>query len=176
MADWLFLVKGTSFIVNTFEEQLTEGPLGPMFAAGHRQAQLRAQLMADKSIRNEPLIELNNFIAQNSLDLVNKPVYLTAIECLRHSFAFYEKPGPPGYETADVFSWIFGVNEDFLQLLRQHTQESLTIFAYFCVILKRLDSHWWMQGWASHLVSRIWNLLDEEHRSVSFTCPPTPDG
>ncbi|OWO98716.1 hypothetical protein B2J93_5374 [Marssonina coronariae] len=166
MADWLFLVKGTSFIVNSYEDSLRQGVLGPMFQAGRRQNQVRSQYTSEQSTNDDPLVELSGLVAQNSLDLVNKHIYLTAINTLRRSFAFYERPGPPGYETADMFTWIFEVTEEFLQLLRQHTMESLTIFAYFCVILKRLDSHWWMQGWSTHLVSRIWNLLDEEHRYV----------
>ncbi|KAJ5032916.1 uncharacterized protein L3040_009505 [Drepanopeziza brunnea f. sp. 'multigermtubi'] len=163
LAHWLYLMKGTSF-TNTFEEQLRQGALGSMFIAEGRQSQMRAQYMADKSARDDPLGELSNLIAQNSLDLANKSDYLAAIETLRHCFVFYERGGPPGYETGDVFTWIFGVTEQFLQLLGQHTQEALTIFAHFCVILKKLDSHWWMQGWSTHLVSRIWDLLDGEHR------------
>ncbi len=135
-----------------------------MFSAGGRQTQLRSQYLAEKLPQDDPLLDLSSLVAQNSLDLANKPVYLAAIETLRRSFAFYNRPGPPGYETGDIFIWIFEVTEDFLNLLRQQTQESLTIFAYFCVILKRLDLHWWMQGWSTHLLARIWNHLDEEHR------------
>ncbi|KAH6717726.1 hypothetical protein BKA61DRAFT_476235 [Leptodontidium sp. MPI-SDFR-AT-0119] len=164
MADWLFLVKGTSFIVNNYEGFLREGLLGPMFISGSRQSALRTQYIAEKSPQDDPLIELSGLVAQNSTDEANKHVYLAAIETLRKSYAFYNRPGPSGYETGDIFIWIFEVTEEFLQLLRGHTQESLTIFAYFCVVLKRLDSHWWMQGWSTHLVSQIWNLLDEEHR------------
>ncbi|KAG4430716.1 hypothetical protein IFR05_013804 [Cadophora sp. M221] len=164
MADWLFLVKGTSFIVNNYEEFLREGLLGPMFISGARAAALRTQYLDEKSSQDDPLIELSGLVAQNSTDEANKHVYLGAIETLRKSYAFYNRPGPAGYETGDVFIWIFEVTEEFLQLLRGHTQESLTIFAYFCVVLKRLDSHWWMQGWSTHLISKIWNLLDEEHR------------
>jgi len=164
MADWLFLVKGTSFIVNNYEEFLRQGLLGPMFISGSRQSALRTQYIAEKSPQDDPLVELSGLIAQNSTDERNKHIYLAAIETLRKSFAFYDRPGPPGYETGDVFIWIFEVTEEFLQLLREHTQESLTIFSYFCVVLKRLDSHWWMQGWSSHIISKIWNLLDEEHR------------
>ncbi|KAH9208063.1 hypothetical protein DL95DRAFT_428843 [Leptodontidium sp. 2 PMI_412] len=126
MADWLFLVKGTSFIPSPGAD------------------------LAEKLPQDDPLVELGNLIAQNSLDELNKHVYLAAIDTLRRSFAFHNQPGSPGYKTRDVFTWIFKVPKEFLQLLRQHTQESLTIFAYFCV--------------SSHLVSKIWNLLDEEHQ------------
>jgi hypothetical protein len=27
-----------------------------------------------------------------------------------------------------------------------------------------LDSCWWMEGWATHLIAKIYHLLDEEHR------------
>lgn len=68
------------------------------------------------------------------------------------------------FETSDIFIWLFRVQDDYLELLKRHSQEALVIFAYFCVILKRLDHHWWIEGWSTHLMEKIWGILDEEHR------------
>jgi hypothetical protein len=38
--------------------------------------------------------------------------------------------------------WIFEVAEDLLILLRVPTQEAVAIFAFFSVLLKRLEKHW----------------------------------
>jgi hypothetical protein len=166
IADWLYLVRGTNFIIESSEEFLFAGPLGPMFLAGRRRTELKEQLLAQSSVQDDPLHELSTLISETSLDRQNIPVYLSAINTLRSSFVFHNKQAPPGHETGDIFFWVFRVPDEYLELLRQHTQESLTIFAYFCVVLKRLDAHWWMEGWSVHLMSKIWNLLDEEHRYV----------
>ncbi len=43
-------------------------------------------------------------------------------------------------------------------------QEAVAIFAHFCILLKHHESHWWLQGWADHLIARAYEILDEEHR------------
>lgn len=45
-------------------------------------------------------------------------------------------------------------------------QEAVAIFAHFSIILKHheSESHWWLQGWADHLVARAYEILDDEHR------------
>jgi hypothetical protein len=45
------------------------------------------------------------------------------------------------------------------------TQEAVVIFAHFSILLKHHESHWWLQGWAEHLISRAYEILDDEHRS-----------
>jgi hypothetical protein len=173
ISDWLFLVKGTGFIIDNSEKQLAKGPLGPMFLAGKRRSQLRRQILNEASINDDPLTELQNRITESDTDRMVVPAYLSAIEVLRVSFVFIFASGPPGYETGDVFYWVFRVTDEYLQLLKMQTQESMAILAYFCVVLRRLDSQWWMEGWSTHLIAKIWNLLDEEHRYAMKRLPKT---
>jgi len=44
-------------------------------------------------------------------------------------------------------------------------QEAVAIFAHFSILLRHHESHWWLQGWAEHLISRAYEILDAEHRS-----------
>lgn len=77
----------------------------------------------------------------------------------------YVYSGPPEeHEPADAFVWLYRVNEDYLQLLRERTQVALTIFGFACVLLKRLEFQWWVRGWSTHIISIVYNLVDEEHR------------
>lgn len=173
ISDWLFLVKGTGFIIDSSEKQLAEGPLGPMFLAGKRRGALRDRILAEGPQKDDPLTELQQRITESDADKVTIPAYMSAIGVLRMSFVFMFSQGPPGYETADVFHWVFRVADEYLQLLKLQTQESMAILAYFCVVLRRLDSQWWMEGWSTHLIAKIWNLLDEEHRYATnnpFRC------
>jgi hypothetical protein len=62
-------------------------------------------------------------------------------------------------------TWLYHLSPEFLIQLRDHTQEALAIFAYGCVLLKKLDFCWWMEGWSVHLISRIYFSLDETHRA-----------
>jgi hypothetical protein len=165
IADWLALVKGTSFIVGTSANILFNGSLGPMFSAGRRRNELREKLLAQVLPEESPLAELRQLIDKTTVDRQDASIYLAAIDLLRKSFVTYPESGQaPSYESADIFIWVFEVDHRFLELLRQRTQESLCIFSYFSVALRRLDSYWWMEGWATHLIAKIYQLLDEEHR------------
>ncbi|PMD38880.1 hypothetical protein L207DRAFT_513366 [Hyaloscypha variabilis F] len=165
IADWLNLVKGTSFIVGTSENVLFNGSLGPMFIAGRRRNELREKLLAESSPDDSPLAELRQLIEKTTPDGEDVAIYLSALDSLRKSFVTYpETSQGPTFESADIFIWVFEVDHRFLELLRLRTQEALCIFSYFCVVLRRLDSYWWMEGWATHLIAKIYHLLDEEHR------------
>ena len=89
---------------------------------------------------------------------------MAAIVELRKSFAVAYSEEIAVLESSDVFIFLFRVSEEYLYLLKDRTQESLAIFAYFCIITKRLENAWWSQGWSDHLMSQIHDLLDEEHR------------
>lgn len=141
-----------------------------MFMAGRRRAELKERILAETTTQDDPLDELGILIRETSPDHQNIPIYMSAIHTLRKSFVFHNKQAPSGHETGDIFFWVFRVPDEYLVLLKQHSQESLAIFAYFCVVLKRLDAHWWMEGWSVHLIAKIWTLLDEEHRYVIMVC------
>ena len=160
IAEWLFLLRGTRFIADMAAQTLHSGSLGPMFTSGMRRDQLRTS----DSNGEDHLAELQYLISRTATDEHTSYIYKISVEELRKSFAVASKCGPQTYELSDAFIWPYRVSEDYLRLLKQLAPEALAIFAYFCILLKRLDSHWWMTGWSTHLISRIYDLLDQEHR------------
>ena len=166
IADWLALVKGTNFIIVTMKETLMSSSLGPMFTAGKRRIRLREAYVAEASPDENPLAELTSLVLRSIIDGQDIEVYLQAIELLRQPLIAFttQDKSSPYFEAADAFVWVFLLSDRYLELLRQRTQESLCIFAYFCVVLRRVDSCWWLEGWAMHLIAKIHRLLDEEHR------------
>jgi len=164
IADWMMLVKGASFIYNSLHDSLLRGSLAPMFILGHRRNELRRESLANIPLQEDPLHDLAQLIQKTTSNQRSKQVYISATELLHSSFTFAYQQGIPGFEAGDVFVWVFRVDDDYLQLLHRHEQEALVIFAFFCVVLHRLESQWWAEGWGVHLISNIYNLLDEEHK------------
>jgi hypothetical protein len=72
----------------------------------------------------------------------------------------------PALEAWDIFVWQWDAAKDFIPLLRGSAphQEAMTIYAHFLVMLKKLENQWWLDGWATHLMERIWNSLDDEYK------------
>lgn len=66
--------------------------------------------------------------------------------------------------TSSVYYWLYCMENDFLDLIVQRRPLALVVFAHFVVLLRVLSGCWWMQGWTTHLMQEIWELLDEDHR------------
>jgi hypothetical protein len=164
IAEWMVLVKGTSAIIESLHESLLKGSLAPMFTVGNERSRRRAEILASTPPEGDPLYDLAHLVQNAIPNHPAKEVYISAIEILRNSFTFIYQQGTPGFEIGDVFIWVFRVSDDYLQLLHRQEQEALVIFAYFCVVLRRLDSHWWAEDWSAHLISKIYSRLDEEHK------------
>lgn len=84
-------------------------------------------------------MDLETLIHSSVYDEGQLEYYNSALKGLRGAFEMAYST--PSFETGDVFSWLFQVSDGFLELVRQHTPESLAILAYFCVLLKRLDHY-----------------------------------
>jgi hypothetical protein len=160
VAEWLFLIRGTRSIVEFSYPILLAGPLGPMFITGAKRSTLREQAMAE----NDHLAELLHLLETNVSDASILEVYSKSIMDLKRSFNIFYSNRSTRDEGCDAFEWIFRLSNEFVDLLTNRAQESLVIFAYFCVLIKHLDGYWWSNDWSEHLVSRIYSLLDNEHR------------
>jgi hypothetical protein len=179
VAEWLQLLRGTQSMIMLNEANLRAGPLGPMFISGRNRSMLRAAHARDQTIESKHLSDLMSLISQPQVAISDSNLlsstqsklapshlaaYTTAIDELRPSFNIAYAPNFQTYESADVFIWLFRITDSFLDLLVEKRQEALVIFAHFCVVLKRFDSTWYMNGWYEHLLSQIWEMLDEVHR------------
>lgn len=62
-----------------------------------------------------------------------------------------------------VFTWYM---VDFWGVLQpaQPPQEALAIFAHLLIVFKKVENQWWLEGWATHVMEKVWVLLDDEHK------------
>lgn len=161
--EWMFLLQGTRAFIRILGPRV-EGPVAPLFNHGADRWLAREPDPAPGSRVREHLDSMRSLIALRQADADLRNTYLKAIDELGKSFSVFDGVGGGECDLTDAFVWVFEVAEDLLPLLRQPTQEAVAIFAYFAVLLKRLDRHWWLRGWADHLIAKSYNVLDEEHR------------
>lgn len=164
ISEWLLYFRGTRSVVNSSTEIILSGPLGPMLLAGRQRKTMSAELAIKKTMETDQLEKLDHRIRESVTDPSHVHSYAGAIFELRGTFNIVYAPGFQGYESADVFLWLFEISDEYLNLLKERRQESLAIFAFYCVILKRFDPCWYVNGWGDHLLTRIYQLLDEQHR------------
>ena len=163
IAPWLLMFRGNRAIVESSGIALMSGPLRQMLENGHQKAQLRELYTNKTSAGEEQLNVLRYLIARTIPDLETFNTYTQAIEELRKSFAVFNIY-QYNHGTTDAVIWVHCVSEEYLLLLGKGTQESLCIFAFFCVLLHQMNSIWWGKGWGTRLMAQIGLLLDEEHR------------
>ena len=161
IAEWLYLLRGTRSIMALASPALESDALAPIISSGKRRAELHWGTY--RTNEEKHLDDLRHFINE-TVDQRTAQVYAASIDELERSYAVASHINTEVYELTDAFIWPCCVSEDYLALLKQLAPEALAVFAHFCVLLKLLDSQWWMQGWSTHLISHIYSLLDAEHR------------
>lgn len=164
VSEWLVFFRGMRTIIDNSHQALAAGTLGPMFVAGGRRYDLREEMMKETFPGSEQLDELLLLIQKTIKNEHELHVYMPAIEELRKSYLVVFGHNQLSLEPGDIFVWLFRISDEYLALLREHVQEALVVFAYFCVVAKRMDFNWWIEGWSTHLISKVWHMLDEEHR------------
>ncbi len=160
--DWVYLTRGTKGFIDLAGVP-NDGPLAPLFAHSINRYMLREGPEAADSSAHPALTDLGKVFAQRPLEEGLRQIYMTALKELKKSFGQAQACAAQ-YEMTDAFTWIFLMAEDLLPLLRMPTQEAVAIFAFFCVLLTKLDGHWWMEGWGRQLIAHAYGLLDEEGR------------
>lgn len=161
--EWMFLLQGTRAFIRILGTRV-DGPVAPLFNHGADRWMAREPNAEPMSRVHEHLDSMRSMIVLRQADLGLRNTYLRAIDELAKSFSVFDGAGGGQCDLTDAFVWIFEVADDLLPLLREPTQEAVAIFAFFAVLLKRLEKHWWLRGWADHLIAKSHNLLDEEHR------------
>ncbi|KAF4432242.1 Sterol uptake control protein 2 [Colletotrichum fructicola] len=161
--DWTFLLSGACSLIKLLNARIYDGPLLPII----RYATERFFTARDEtSAHPENLENLRKLIGSNCRDENLLDIYNYAIDELRHPLSLALHGGGHGMDIMDMFIWKYFVAEDFLPLLKtpETNQEAVVIYAHFCIVLGKLESQWWLQGWAKHLISQAWALLDESYK------------
>ncbi|EEH04241.1 C6 zinc finger domain-containing protein [Histoplasma capsulatum G186AR] len=151
------LFRGVESVLSTFWEIIQKGELGPMI----RRPAINASQPISKDVINalDYLHDCNgDHVTQLSAE--EKDANNHAIRELRISF---ERPAS---SWENVFRWPILLPEAYLAHLKARKPMALVILAHYCVVLSRLDSCWWSQGWATHLFEAIYRSLGTSWRPL----------
>jgi hypothetical protein len=206
----MFLLTGTRRFSELMKGDIFLGPLGPLFRQGWRRSLVLQPEDDGQELpmtpEELPLERLWHLVEGSVTDDDARQVYRSAIRTLRPHFRVFLGAAGAGVgsgadwspgvgmepeigmglgmmELTDAFMWIYRVADNFLPYLKVPTQEAVAIFAHFCVLLKRVPDQWWLDGWADHLISKAYGLLDHEHRlwirwaieEMGWVPPPASD-
>jgi hypothetical protein len=62
-----------------------------------------------------------------------------------------------------MFAWLYRVSDAFTERLQQRNPTALIVYAHFVVLMHEMERFWYMNGWALHVMSGIFNAIATEH-------------
>ncbi|KAH8176536.1 C6 zinc finger protein [Sarocladium implicatum] len=189
---WLTMLRSAEPILKVLNPSTYKGALSPLFSYGRERWRVLYgdtrwkdnSLMVDLqaavnrscsdpgllSIYNGVIDHLRNVLGRLMPQVSNKPT-----QTQEGSLSGPSSPGSISGQTSlpvtpleawDIFVWQWDAAKDFIPLLRGDAphQEAMTIYAHFLIMLKKLDTQWWLEGWAIHIMERVWASLDDEYK------------
>ncbi|CAL3966554.1 unnamed protein product [Diplocarpon coronariae] len=150
---------GINVIHDSSSQALQSGPLGPLIRLGEERPR---ELLGTAGLYLE---NLRRLVLQNARDSYESHLFSHVIDELEKPYIVMAQSQSNKWEPNHVFAWLFGMRDGFSKLMKEPRQEALVIFAFGCVLFKRLDSFWWLEGWAERLISQVYESLDTEHRA-----------
>ena len=117
-------------------------------------------------LNHDPLTELQDHINESPSETDETRGYLlkACIDIERSYYFFYGEEYGNETKMRGVFTWMYKVSNEYVNMVRHRNHNALCILAFFCVLLHQMEYNWWLKGWATHLIDRIYTVLDDRHR------------
>lgn len=162
MPNWLSLFRGIRTVIELKDIGTDFSSLSCLFQSGQEIKRIwDSQMVEHDALKElEYCIKTSTRKDEETLKLLNE-----AIDALKRAFSlFYGQELSSDKKASVVFIWMYRIPEGFLALLRQKDTEALCVLAFFCVLINKLEHNWWIDGWAVHLMERIYAAIDDLHR------------
>jgi hypothetical protein len=119
----------------------------------------------NSTYQNEELSELLDHFDAHVTESNKSQTLKDAVKALERSYSFmFEGSYPDEHKLRATFIWLYKMSDGYMALLKEGDSAALCVLAFFCVLLRRLDYYWWMEGWARHLIRQVYIALRPEHR------------
>ena len=92
-------------------------------------------------------------------------IYFDAFMELRTAFKRTYTRGPSLTVWDVVHHWPARISDEFVTLLGNEHPGSLVLVAHYCILLKQLETYWYMNGYAARLLSQIYIRIGQKWQS-----------
>ncbi|ETS73871.1 hypothetical protein PFICI_14817 [Pestalotiopsis fici W106-1] len=161
--DWLYLFRGVRALMESTGKLMRASSIAFIFEEGIKMHRAWEAL----EYENEGFQELQRNIQASvgTHEPAKLRVLLDAVETLRKSYAVvHDGSQSDENKSRGVFVWVYKISDFYVDLVSAGDNEALCVLAYFCVLLRRLDFMWWIEGWGLHLIERIYARLNDKYR------------
>lgn len=159
---WFFAFRGLLQMVGRSWMILRTGPFSPLLERG--------PIFTLDTIEHPDdvhLVKTYQLLAardgSSDEDVEPLKVCKAALDELRRLFACPHTPMRTRVMIA-IHVWPGTVSQEFIRLIQERRPEALIILAHYCVLLKKVDSCWWLAGVGNRMLAAIDEALGPEWR------------
>ncbi|KAF5675968.1 C6 transcription factor [Fusarium circinatum] len=153
---WVVLINGCASFASLGDSTLTLGPFSALLSNACRRFKIR-----ERVFKTDYVQQLKVFIDETVTDPAQRSIYQDALSALNQTYGvFYETDGDK--DLVDIFSWTVPAKA-FFEFVADEEPEALVVLSYFCVLLHKLPSQWWLNGWVNHIMTRIYGSVGEKY-------------
>ncbi|KAJ5689924.1 hypothetical protein N7462_004316 [Penicillium macrosclerotiorum] len=165
-AEWKVLMGGVKMILASHHNRVFSGVLKPTGDARERLLSSSMRLALNEHTVRVQMLE--RLVEQHG-DPSAREMYAAAIEnLLEIMIEVYEQRsmGDAGVALMHLLiGWIYRLPDELVSLLELKDPCALVILAYWALLLKYMESTWFMVGWSQHVLSGIMASLPPEFGS-----------
>ncbi|KFY18830.1 hypothetical protein V493_08315 [Pseudogymnoascus sp. VKM F-4281 (FW-2241)] len=167
LPSWLYFIRSGCSMLCDVWEQLESGPVGSLISAWE------IPITFSEAEQWPPMDSLLSAVpSQGSEDSWSEDIckiYRDAATELGVAFSCTQDPSA-GFTAWDALRiWPMRISDAYLNLLSQQHPCALILVAHYCILLQRLDSHWYFEGRAKRLLLTIMSCLDRRwHHTVEW--------
>lgn len=171
LPEWLYVIRGSCHIFAALWPHIMKGPYLSMMMGGATLADIECRdvevQMPEVDTRLRRLMDMIHFnIQKRKLEGISPETTPLPAALLILTRAFSKaraaQLGNKYTMWIAIYTWPIQVPEEYLNLLKKRDPAALVILAHYCILLRPLEHNWFMHGYTSRLLSRIYNQLDEE--------------
>lgn len=155
---WFFALRGVmSLLLNNFAV-LETGPFGPLLKRKGIQSQYSDNPDDEHLARLALLLSTprDSDFPRSLASIGELSICKEALERLREAYALPYHPSNNFWDDkAVVYAWPGVVSPEFVSLITAGLPEALLILAFYCVLVKRLDSCWYFAGIGQEMLKTI---------------------
>lgn len=162
---WLFALRGVMTLLSNNFPVLASGPFGPLLNR-HRDPRQHSDNPDDLHLARLNILlspERGTSLPLSSASLSELRICEKALDQLREAYALpYSQFNTWWNVKSAVYSWAGLVSHEFVDLVILRRPEALVILAYYCALVKRLDSCWYFAGVGQAMLGSIEEALTLE--------------
>lgn len=155
---WIYTIRGMGQIATSSWERILAGGMGALIRVAMRDLEQGEDAPPEAAALESLKASLERIGGESCSTNV------MAVDKLLGCFKAIHHRSKSACDLPAVLTWPSQVPDRYVDLLTDREPWSLVVLAYFCVLMKKGNSMWWMEGWSVRVLAHIYQLLDEEHR------------